>query len=198
MYLPFRKLLPFCGVFLLFCKGTVFSEGKPLNQVHLDFSGSIYSMKEPYLDRCTIIAGGIQCDFPVGMDHLTLRFGADIGKVLKTDHTDATGILLSNISLVYSIPLYHKAIFIHPALSLLNCALHAQPSGDVRDAIIIATWENEFGAGMGVQVTYVFKRISISVPCMVGVIFSSDPALLLGSGLKIGMDIIFPRKMGDS
>jgi hypothetical protein len=65
--------------------------------------------------------------------------------------------------------------------------MHLQPSGNIRDVVIIASWENEFGVGAGGDIGFQWKWFTVSVPLHVSVIFTGEPGYLYSCGLRMGV-----------
>jgi hypothetical protein len=129
---------------------------------------------------------GLHVTFPVGIQNASVEFGAEYGNLSKTDKTISTNILFSNITLQYQVKLT-DFFYLTPSIKLVNCALHLQPSENVNDFVIIATWENEFGAGAGCDLAFRYKKCLISVPVSVASVFTGDPAYVFSCGLRIGV-----------
>jgi hypothetical protein len=131
---------------------------------------------------------GLQCSFPVGIDNTSLLFSAEYGTVPHTAKiVKSTDILLSSIALRYTLLRLKDLISLSASVSLNNCAMHLQPSGNMSDVVIIATWENEFGAGVGGDLGFQWKLFTISVPLHVSVIFTEEPGYIYSCGLRMGM-----------
>jgi hypothetical protein len=134
---------------------------------------------------------GLHVTFPVGIQNISVEFGAEYGNLSKTAKTISTDILLSNIALQYHIKLT-EFFYLTPSIKLVNCALHLQPSENVNDFVIIATWENEFGASAGCDLEFCFKKCLIALPVSIAAVFTGDPAYVFSCGLRVG--VLFQKK----
>lgn len=140
---------------------------------------------------------GLQCSFPVGIDNTSLVFAAEYGTIPHTEKiTESTAVLLSSIALRYTFLRLNDLISLSASVSLNNCAMHLQPSGGITNIVIIATWENEFGAGAGVDIGFQWKWFTVSVPLHMSVIFTGDPGYIYSCGLRMGM--LFRKNRGAS
>jgi hypothetical protein len=151
----------------------------------------IYGEQNSY-EQWTVTAGVTShVTFPVGIQNISVEFGAEYGNLSKTAKTISTDILLSNIALQYQIKLT-EFFYLTPSIKLVNCALHLQPSENVNDFVIIATWENEFGASAGCDLEFCFKKCLIALPVSIAAVFTGDPAYVFSCGLRVG--VLFQKK----
>jgi hypothetical protein len=131
---------------------------------------------------------GLQCSFPVGIDNTSLVFAAEYGTIPRTAKiVKSTDIILSSIALRYTFLRLKDLISLSASFSLNNCAMHLQPAGNMSDVVIIATWENEFGAGAGGDIGFQWKWFTVSVPLYVSAIFTGEPGYLYSCGLRMGV-----------
>ncbi|HEX2957256.1 MAG TPA: hypothetical protein VHO70_10510 [Chitinispirillaceae bacterium] len=131
---------------------------------------------------------GLQCSFPVGVDNTLLVFAAEYGTIPRSVKIpESTDIIFSSVALRYTFLRLKELISLSASVSLNNCAMHLMPSGNMSDFVIIATWENEFGTGAGIDVGVDLKWFTISVPLHAAVFFTGKPTYVYSGGLRMGM-----------
>jgi hypothetical protein len=136
---------------------------------------------------------GLQCAFPVGIDNTSLVFAAEYGTIPRTAKIiESPDVILSSIALRHTFFRLKELITLSASLSLNNCAMHLQPAGGMSNVVIIATWENEFGAGAGGDIGFQWKWFTVSVPLHVSVIFTGEPGYIYSCGVRIGL--LFKKK----
>jgi hypothetical protein len=168
---------------------TILSYGEEcLNEQYIFEAGlSTHLLKNKLAGKIKIPSFGLHCTFPVGIANTSIQFSAEYGKIIETKKVKSTEIILSEIALRYTFTFYRDLFFLTPSISLENCALHLQPSGKLDDFVIIATWENEFGAGVGCEPGFLWKICTISLPVNVSTIFTGEPAYIFSCGIRVGV-----------
>lgn len=154
----------------------------------IDAGFSYHVLNNKLTDVIQVPTFGIHCSFPVGIERTSIRFAAEYGKVKKTEKVMHTGIILSNISLGYTFSFCRDVLSLTPMISVENCALHLYKSGKVDDFVIIANWENEFGTGVGCELGYRWKLITVTVQQKLSTIFAGNRAYIYSCGVRSGIE----------
>ncbi len=177
----FRSMFMFFSVVLL-------SYGEPTDEYRVEALATGHYLNSELIGTIRFPTYGLQCSFPVGIENTSLVFAAEYGTIPHTVKTRvAPDVLLSSIALRYPFLRLHERFSISASLSLNNCAMHLQPSGNMADVVIIATWENEFGAGVGGDIGFQWKWFTVSVPLHMSVIFTGEPGYVYSCGFRMGV-----------
>jgi hypothetical protein len=174
---------------LLFCIAAL-SHGENLvsETYSVDAGFSYHILNNKLTDVIHIPTFGIHCSFPVGIERTSISFAAEYGKIGKTEKVIHTAVLVSNISLGYTFLFCRDVLSLTPMISIENCALHLHKSGKVDDFVIIANWENEFGTGVGFEVGYRWKLVTVTVQQKLSTIFAGNPAYIYSCGIRSGIE----------
>jgi hypothetical protein len=175
-------------MFILFSVALLTFGGQQPNEYRAEAVATGHYLNSELIGTVNFPTYGLLCSFPVSIDNTSLVFSAEYGTIPYTAKiVKSTDVILSSIALRYTFLRFHELISFSASLSLNNCAMHLQPSGGMSDVVIIATWENEFGAGVGGDIGFQWKWFTVSVPQHMSVIFSGEPAYIYSCGLRIGM-----------
>ncbi|HMA64239.1 MAG: hypothetical protein ACM31E_12440, partial [Fibrobacterota bacterium] len=101
------------------------------------------------------------------------------------------------IGLNYKIPFTYKRVSIDIYAALIDWAVKLVGYGTKLEQFsLIASWENEFGAVIGVLPTIELpKNFSLILSCRAGVVLSSpEPFISVSSGLSIGYTFRLGKK----
>ena len=169
--------------------GELYGGDIPPDHYSFQAGASIRLLKNTYFGTIPFSTFGLHGTFPVQPDKISIRFGAEYGLVPKKGIVQKTDILLTEITLFRKFFLYGDILTINPCLSLVNCALHLAPKGDARDALIINSWENEFGSGFGCDIAAQYKFFTFSIPLSASLFFTDKSAFVVSSGIKAGITL---------
>jgi hypothetical protein len=154
------------------------------------FTGGIYQMPYNQADEwnsfpCAVL--GIK--FPTGQNATKISFSACYGELKSTALNVNNPTMHLEIGLNYKIPYTYKLFSIDIYAALIDWAVKLVGYGTkIEQFSLIASWENEFGAAIGILPTIELpKNFSLILSCRAGVVFSSpEPFVSASGGISIG------------
>jgi hypothetical protein len=154
------------------------------------FTGGVYQV--PYNQRDVWDAfpcATIGMTFPTGHDATKISFSVAYGELKSTVLNVNNPTMQLEIGLNYKIPFTYKRFSIDIYAALLDWAVELVGFGTKLEQLsLIASWENEFGAVVGIVPTIALpKNFSLIMSCRAGVVLSSpEPFVSASGGISIG------------
>jgi hypothetical protein len=154
------------------------------------FTGGIYQV--PYnqsdvWDAFPCVTLGMT--FPTGHDATNISFSACYGELKSTVLNVNNPTMQLEIGLNYRIPFTYKRVSIDIYAALIDWAVKQVGYGTKLEQFsLIASWENEFGAAVGILPSIALpKNFSLILSCKASIVLSSpEPFVSASGGISIG------------
>ena len=160
-----------------------------LNEFTL-FTGGILQVPYNQSDEWDPFPGAtLGMTFPTGHDATKISFSACYGEMKSTALNVNNPSMQLEIGLKYKVPFTYKRFSIDIYAALIDWAVKQVGFGTkIEQFSLIASWENEFGAAVGVLPAIELpKNFSLILALRAGVILSSpEPFISASSGICIG------------
>jgi hypothetical protein len=162
------------------------------------YTGGIYQI--PYNqsdDWDAFPCAALGMTFPTGHNATKISFSACYGEMKSTVLNVNNPTMQLEIGLNYKIPFTYKRLSVDIYAALIDWAVKLVGYGTKLEQFsLIASWENEFGAVIGVLPSIELpKNFSLILSCRAGVVLSSpEPFISVSSGLSIGYTFRLGKK----
>ncbi|MBD3344822.1 MAG: hypothetical protein GF401_07140 [Chitinivibrionales bacterium] len=119
------------------------------------------------------ITGGLLVDLPTYTNNFIFRIALEAGKIKSKniESFDYT-IFHPSLSLCYTIKIANN-VLLRPRIGVTSTTIHISDESIVRNLDLMATWESEFGALVGIEPSFRFNKLEFSLPAGYTRIFSS-------------------------